>query len=65
MSFLEISEEEGTIYDELLTVNAESSLAYLGLGKIKLFEKDFVQAEELVKKGIALILLNKNKFLNL
>jgi hypothetical protein len=39
------------IYEELLALNAESYLAYLGLGKVKLFKKDFTPAEEYLKNG--------------
>ncbi|CAB3986085.1 tetratricopeptide repeat 37, partial [Paramuricea clavata] len=49
---LELNDEECLIYEELLALNAESYLAYLGLGKVKLFEKDFTPAEEYLKNGL-------------
>ena len=47
----EVNDEEVMIYEELLALNPESSLALLGLGKVKLFQKDFTQAETLLKNG--------------
>ena len=46
-----IDEEEAVIYAELLALNPESPLALFGLGKLKLFEQDFAQAEELLMSG--------------
>jgi hypothetical protein len=48
---VEVNDEESLIYEELLALNAESYLAYLGLGKVKLFKKDFTPAEEYLKNG--------------
>ena len=47
----EVNDEEVMIYEELLALNPESSLALLGLGKVKLFQKDFTQAESLLENG--------------
>jgi hypothetical protein len=52
---VEVNAEEAVIYEELLALNTESSLAYFGSGKVKLFQKDFTQAETLLRDGTALL----------
>lgn len=46
-----MDKDEPAIYQELLEVIPESALGLLGLGKVRLFEKDLTQAEELLRKG--------------
>ena len=40
------------IYEELVTLNAESSFAHVGLGKVKFFEKDLTKSKEFLTAGI-------------
>jgi hypothetical protein len=40
------------IYEDLVTLNAESSFAHVGLGKVKFFEKDLTKAKEFLTAGI-------------
>ena len=54
--FVEVNSDEAAVYDELLSVNDASSLVHLGLGKVKLFQKEFTQAEEHLRNGIFIII---------
>jgi hypothetical protein len=40
------------IYEELVTLNAESSFAHVGLGKVKFFEEELTKAKEFLTAGI-------------
>ena len=54
---VEVNSDESAIYEELLEVNNASSLAHLGLGKVKLFQKEFTQAEEHLRNGILTVVV--------
>ena len=43
------------IYEELLQLNPESHFAHFGLGKVKFFQKNFQDAEEMFDRGMSAV----------